>query len=346
MKQFSSPQKLQRGDNVAVISPSSGTAGIFPWVQDLGIQRLRDTFQLQATEYPTTRKVGASLQDRAHDIMLAFSDPKNKAIIATIGGNDQIKLLKYLDASVIKSNPKPFFGYSDNTHLHNYLWKLGIPSYYGGSILTQYGMHGAMYPETVSSLEHAFFKSGQIQLVPNQAFNDHEIDWADKSSLELFRTLEKNEGFYWSGSQTVSGILWGGCVESLMYQLAADSYLPSDTELDGAILILESSEDQPSPWVVDYLLSGYGERGWLSRFSGILVGRPKAWGIHKPRSAQESAQYRKTQRATVIDTVRQYNTDIPIVQNLDFGHTDPQIIMPLGQNATINTSARTITLTY
>lgn len=64
--------------------------------------------------------------------MGTFTDPANKAVFTSIGGEDQIKLIKYLDADIIRVNPKPFIGYSDNTHIYNFLWRLGIPSYYGG----------------------------------------------------------------------------------------------------------------------------------------------------------------------------------------------------------------------
>lgn len=78
--------KLQKGDKVAVLSPSNGLPELFPWVQDLGLGRLRTVFSLEPVEYPTTRRMGSSLQDRASDIMAAFGDPSIKAIIASVGG--------------------------------------------------------------------------------------------------------------------------------------------------------------------------------------------------------------------------------------------------------------------
>ncbi len=93
MKQFQKLPKLSKGDQVAVISPSSGLPQIFPWVQDLGLERMRSTFGLEPVEYPTTRVMGSSLEDRARDVMAAFADPKNKAVFASIGGSDQVKLI-------------------------------------------------------------------------------------------------------------------------------------------------------------------------------------------------------------------------------------------------------------
>jgi len=126
---FTYPQKPQLGDKVAILSPSSGLPGLFPAVFEQGLQRLRDVFQLVPVEYPTTRKMNAPLEERARDVYAAFADAEIKAIIGSIGGDDQIKLLKYLDADVIKAHPRPFFGYSDNTNLHVLLSKFWTGKY-------------------------------------------------------------------------------------------------------------------------------------------------------------------------------------------------------------------------
>lgn len=95
-------------------------------MQDLGLKRLREHLQLEPVAYPTTRKIGATPQERAADIHAAFADPEITAIMASIGGSDQITVLRYLDPAVLQANPKVFFGYSDNTNLLVYLWNLGI----------------------------------------------------------------------------------------------------------------------------------------------------------------------------------------------------------------------------
>jgi muramoyltetrapeptide carboxypeptidase LdcA involved in peptidoglycan recycling len=345
MRRFTHLAKLTSGDQVAVISPSAGLPGLFPWVQDLGLARVRDVFGLHPVEYPTTRTMGATLADRAADVMAAFSDPKNKAVLTSVGGEDQIKLLKYLDPDVFRRNPKPFFGYSDNTHLHNFLWSLGIPSYYGGSILTQFAMQGSMHELTITFLKHALFDSGEYELEVSDEYNDEGLPWDDKANLAKTRKHEANDGLVWDNPADVQGILWGGCLESLIVQSTAGRYLPSDSEFDGTILFVETAEDIPDPWIVEYLLTGFGERGWYDRFKAVLVGRPKAWEFDKQASPEEKAAYRKNQREIVVRVVREYNAFIPIVQNIDFGHTDPQIVLPMGSTARL-TSDRRIFLEY
>lgn len=344
MKQFICLEKLHDGDQVAIISPSSGLPQKFPHPYELGLKRLREVFGLKPREYPTTRIMGASLKDRARDIMEAFVDPVNKAVFTSIGGNDQIQLIKYLDPQIFLDNPKPFFGYSDNTHLHNFLWNLGIPSYYGCAVMTNLGMNVEMFPETVESLNRALFHRGKYELAASKYYNDIGLDWSDKSNLKKPRTMEPNEGINWDGEGDVEGVLWGGCVESLLFQSTVGKYLPKDADLDDVILFLETAEDIPDPWIISYLLRGFGERGWLNRIKAVLVGRPKAWEFDKPNNAAEKQAYRNEQREEVIRSVRQYNKDIPIVQNLDFGHTDPQVILPNGSIARVNASEKTITL--
>lgn len=338
--------KLKEGDQVAVISPSAGLPGLFPWVQDLGLKRLKEEFSLTAKEYPTTRQMGSSLEDRARDIMAAFSDAENKAVIASIGGGDQIKLIKYLDPEIFIKNPKPFFGFSDNTHLHNFLWNLGIPSFYGGAILTQFAMQKEMDGFTVEYLKRALFEQGEYQLQRSDYYKDIGLDWSDQDNLTKQRQQEENEPWHWDGKMNGEGILWGGCVESLIVQMSSGIYLPSNADLEGVILYLETAEDIPEHWVVEYLLTGMGERGWLNIFSGVLVGRPKAWEFDKQNNAEEKARYRKEQRETILRVIREYNTDIPVVQNLDFGHTDPQVPLPSGQNCRIDSANNTIYLTF
>lgn len=346
MKNFKVLAKLSAGDQVAVISPSAGLPAIFPWVLDLGINRLEQEFKLKVKEYPTTREANASLEDRAQDIQSAFEDKNNKAVFASIGGSDQIRLIKYLNKDIFLENPKPFFGYSDNTHLQIFLWNLGIPSYYGGSIMTQFAMQNKMHDLTHKYISKALFDKGPVALESSEKFTDIGLDWSDKENLDKLRVHEKNEGWFWDGSKDASGVLWGGCVESLIVQFTTSKYLPASKNLQNTVLFIETAEDIPDHWIVEYLLTGMGERGWLDLFNAVLVGRPKAWEYDKQNDAKTKKDYKSDQRKTILDTIRKYNSLIPVVQNLDFGHTDPQIIVPMGKRAVIDSTNKTINFEY
>ncbi|MDA1358926.1 LD-carboxypeptidase [Glycomyces luteolus] len=107
------PPKPVPGDQVAIVSPSSGLPALLPLPYELGLRRLRESFGLVPVEYPGTRRWGASPAERAADLHAAFADPTVKAVISSVGGDDQITVLPHLDRDLIAANPKPFFGFSD-----------------------------------------------------------------------------------------------------------------------------------------------------------------------------------------------------------------------------------------
>ncbi len=92
------PPKARRGDRIAVLSPSFAAPGAFPAVHEQAMRRLAEVTGLIPVEYSTTRQVGAARRARAADINAAFADPAIRAILAVIGGEDQITVIPHLDA--------------------------------------------------------------------------------------------------------------------------------------------------------------------------------------------------------------------------------------------------------
>jgi muramoyltetrapeptide carboxypeptidase LdcA involved in peptidoglycan recycling len=341
------PQKLHRGDKVAILSPSRGLPEVFPEVFDLGLQRLQEHFELLPVEYPTTRVLHSSLQDRARDVHTAFADPEIKAIICSIGGDDQIKLLKYLDPSLIVSHPKIFMGFSDATNLSIFLWNLGIVSYYGGAIMTQFGMHGAMHAYTLASLEHALFESGEREILASEECTDESLDWSNPELLKQFRPMFPNEGWKWvNDNRVIEGKTWGGCLESIDFNLRAGKHILNNEMYQDKVLFFETSEELPSADYVYRVLMSMGERGMLECFSAILVGRPKAWEFGKPNTIEEKKIYTRAQEEGIQKAVSEYNPDALVVFNMDIGHTDPQCILPNGGNIRIDGIQHRIFVTY
>lgn len=332
-KKFS---KLVKGDKVAILSPSFAAPGRFPDVYKLGLERLETVFGLVPVEYPTTSKLGASAEARSVDLIAAFQDPAIKAVVATIGGDDQVTYIKNLPFEPFMNNPKPFFGYSDNSHFCNFLFLNDIPSYYGGSLFTQYAMQGEMDEYTVKYINHALFEEGEFELIASQTYNDQGLDWDDASLLKTKRQHWPNEGFIWDGNKNTAGYLWGGCVESVDEMLRHGVQIPTLERFENIVLMLETSEEIPSADYVFRVFRALGERGILARVQGVLVGRAKAWEFDKPNTPEQKEEYQKQQQETVMRAVRQYNTEIPVIQNMNFGHTDPQIPIPYGSKIRID----------
>lgn len=347
MRELVYPPILTPGDRVAIVSPSGGLPQIFPAVFEQGLRRLREDFGLIPIEYPTTRVLRSSLADRAHDLHAAFADPEIKAVFCAIGGDDQIKLLRYLDAELLRAHPKRFYGYSDATNIELFLWNLGIVSFYGGAIMVQFGMPGGMHGYTVESLRHAIFSPGEIEIHPAPNYGDEDSDWGDPAQLTVPASMWPNSGWEWvNADRTIEGVTWGGCLEILDYQLRANRYLPRGEDCDGAVLLMETSEELSDATYVYRVLMGMGERGLLQRFAAVLVGRPKAWAIDRRQTPEQKATYVREQREAIQRALDEYHPGVPAVHNLDFGHTNPQWIVPLGGYVRIEGASRRIFARY
>ncbi len=347
MRTFTYPAKPRRGDAIAVLSPSGRAPHHFPAPYELGLERLRKEFDLVPVEYPTTRAEHASPAERAADLHAAFSDPEITAIVASIGGEDELKVLAHLDQEVLAANPKPFFGYSDNTNLHLYLWNLGIVSYNGGSVMVEFGRPVSMHPTTRQSLERALFSHGRYPLESVTEYRDEERDWSDPSALTTPPVMRPAGKWSWYGRRmAVTGPAWGGCLEIVDFHLRAGRYILPNDSYDGAILFLETSEELPSASYVYRVLMGMGERGLLQRFAAVMWGRPKAWSRDRHNSPDEKVRYTEEQRDAVLTAIAEYHPDVPLVFGVDFSHTDPQLVIPSGGEVTVDSSEHRIAVTY
>ena len=126
-------------------------------------------------------------------------------------------------------------------------------------------------------------------------------------------------------------MLFGGCIEVLEF-LKATPWWPAVEFWDDKILFLETSEEKPEVNNVEYMLRNYGSMGALERLAGLVVGRARAYTPEEKESL-----YAMLPRVVGFEFNRK---DLPIIANVDFGHTDPQFVMPLGVRAEIDGGAR------
>ena len=330
-----------------MLSPSAPGPAMFPEPFELGLTRLRDEFGFEPVEYPTTRAAQASPAERADDLHAAFADPTVKVVIASIGGEDELKVLAHLDPALLTENPKPFFGYSDNTNLHLYLWNLGLVSFHGAAVMVQLARAGSMHPLTRDSLEHALFTPGSYRLEPVTKYSDEEVDWNEPAALAVEQPLFPAEEWSWFGEKArVAGPGWGGSLEIVDFHLRANRYLLPNDRHDGAVLFLETSEELPSASYVYRVLMGMGERGLLQQFAGVVWARPKAWSFEQPNELSEKIKYTAAQREAVLTALAEYNPDVPLVFGVDFGHTDPQFVIPSGGEIVLDTEHERLEVRY
>ena len=341
------PGKLVPGDRVAVVSPGFAAPGRWPEVHEVAMRQLRAEIGVEPVEYPTTRQLGASPQARAADLMAAFADPQIKAVLATVGGDDQITVLPFLDPEVAVANPKAFAGFSDCTNILNWLWGLGIAGYHGGSTMIHLARSGGLHPVSVGSLRAALIDGGELRLHPVERFSEDSLDWGDPVGLVHPAPTRPAPGWDWHRpGQVVTGPTWGGNLEIIHWNLAAGRWIRPVADYAGCILILETSEEMPSAEEVFRMLRNMGERGLLAQFPAVIVATAKATSLDRPVRLDGREPYRTAQRDAVLAAFDAYNPEAMIVFNVDFGHTDPQWVLPYGGALTIDGPARTITASY
>ena len=340
------PRKARAGNRVAVLSPAFAAPAVGPRLHEQAMRRLEEATGLIPVEYPTTRMLDASPEARAADVNAAFADPSIRAILATIGGDDQILVTPHLDPALPVADPKPFLGYSDNTNILTWLWNLGIVAFHGGSTQVHLGAGPAIDDIHLRSLRAALLDGGEIALTDPGESEDFGRRWESPLSLVEFGDREPNEPWTWTGpAQTVTGRTWGGCLEVLV-QLALADRLPSLDRLYGSILLIETSERlTPATAVAEHLRS-FGERGLLSAVAGVLVARTPASTFEVRPDVAARADWRAEQRDAVIEALARYNPEAVVCVGVPFGHTRPQWIVPYGGTITLDGAARTVTAAY
>ena len=230
--------QLHSGDKVGIVAPSR-------WLKsaqdlDLGVKYLQEKGLepiLGNNIMKKWRYMAGTSKERVSDIMNFYKDPDIKAIFCVGGGDGSQFLLPHLDYEIIKHNPKPIFGHSDNNAL-----QLGIIAQtrqveYTGFVLVYDFRSGRLEPITRQSLEQIFngqktIASGGKCVIPGRC----------------------------------EGRLIGGCV-SLFRNLCGTPYFP---DLSNSILLFED-EEEPT-YKLDLMLQQISQQKGFDQIRGIIFG--------------------------------------------------------------------------
>jgi muramoyltetrapeptide carboxypeptidase LdcA involved in peptidoglycan recycling len=341
------PAKAAPGDRVAVLSPSFAAPAAGPEVHEQAMRRLEEVTGLVPVEYPTTRRLNASAVDRAADLDAAFGDDEIRAVLATLGGDDQLTVIPHLDPDLVRRDPKPFLGYSDNTNLLSWLWCHGVAAFHGGSTQVHLGSGPGVDAIHAASLRAALLTGGRLEITEPGESEDFGRRWDDPAALTEYGDREPTEPWTWAGpARRVSGPTWGGCIEVIQWILTAGRFPDDPGVLDGGVLLLEASEDLIPASEFGHILRALGERGLVAAVDGVVVSRPPA-STHEHRpSAEDRAAQRAAQRDVALDTVQRYNPEAVVVVGVPFGHTRPHWVLPYGGTMTVDGVERRLWADY
>ena len=305
------PPRLRRGDTVRVVAPARSramvnehdhTALIDERFAGLGLRLSYGAHVDERDDFDSS-----PIASRIADLHDAFADPEVAAVLTVIGGFNSVELLPHLDFDLVGSHPKVFCGYSDITALQNaILARTGLVTYSGPHWST-FGMRDHLEP-TLDWFTRALFDGEPVELTPASTWTD-DLWFIDQDD----RHPQPNDGWWPLQTGATTGRLVGGnlCTFNL---LQGGPYRPS---LEGAVLLVEDDAlTFPAQLARDLtsLLQLPDARG----IRGVLIGRfQRASGVTRSLLTQ------------IVDRA-DLSPDIPVLANLDVGHTHPLATLPIG----------------
>ena len=351
MKQLIKPSKLNKGDLVATVSLSSGLAGKIPGRYEYGKKQFEETFGVKIVEMPNSLKTDElynNPQLRLDDLMMAVKDPSIKAILTNIGGDDTVRLLRHMTDEhfeIIRNNPKIFLGMSDTTGNHLMFFHAGVSSFYSASLMFGYGENCGIPKIMVENTKKTLFDNSPIGILPqSDEYIVDKVYWDEKN--DVLRKRTKTDGWHFiQGQKPVQGRLLGGCME-LLAMTNGTKIWPTTEDWNGAILFVEDSELMAIPEQFGDFLHNLAATGILENLNGILFGRPggEFTSDEQEAKAQWLAKYQIFEEI-LLKICKEYGReDMPIVTNMDFGHTVPQIILPYGVLTEIDPLNKTVSI--
>jgi muramoyltetrapeptide carboxypeptidase LdcA involved in peptidoglycan recycling len=336
---FIKPPRLKAGDTVAVITLSSGLAELYPHVYETAKRNLEHLFGLKVITTPHALKnddwIYNNPKVRAEDLHWALENPEVKGIIGMIGGDESVRILPYLNHDLIRQHHKVFVGFSDTDIQHVAFLNAGVTSFHGPSMLGGIAYIRA-YPYMLESFRKILFEgyTGALHAAPQ--WSETFVDWgtpdyADKAHGAL--GLQAGEGWTWlQGEKRVEGHFIGGCIE-VLEMLKGTQWWPKPELFQNAVLYLETSEEVPAPSTVEYWLRNYASQGVLNTISALLFARPMGY----------SAEMKEQLHHNILKVLKEVGReDLPVVANMDIGHTTPLMTLPNGCKVAVDAEKKTI----
>ena len=254
--------------NIGIVSLSSGITGE-PFVRhevEIGLRRLKE-YGLNVKFMPHALAGIDYVRDhpekRAEDLLAAFRDPGIDMILCAIGGDDTYRLLPYLfDHNELAEavTDKVFLGFSDTTINHLMLHKVGLRTFYGQAFLPDICELGPeMHPYTRKYFEELITTGGIREITPSDVWYQEREDFSPECVGSRLPALPDHGFELLQGAPVFSGKILGGCIDSLYDFFNGDRYadmpelcrkyrlFPAAEDWKGRILLLESSEEKPTP---------------------------------------------------------------------------------------------------
>jgi len=304
------PPCLKHGSTLGLVGSSLPLLPSWEADYEVGKQTLQ-SYGFRIKEGRTIRlrrwwSAGTAME-QATDINAMFADPDVDGIVCLTGGFSAIQVIDKLDYELIRNSPKPFIGMSDNTTYHIAMYtQCGLIGFHGNNVVEGFGEYYRQAPHAHRKLIDDVYK--RLLMGPSP----------------LGRLPNLTEWECWRGG-VATGRLVGGVLRRLV-GLAGTKYFPPVSEFDGAILFWE--EIGETLYDITINLTKLKHLGILERISGMIIGK-LTWVNQYFDEVKHP-----TPREAVLDVLADYR--FPILAEVDFGHNQTMLPLPIGITASID----------
>ena len=315
------PQKLKAGSHIRVIAPSRSFKIISEETREIAKKRF-DAMGITVSYSRHCDEIddfaSSSIASRLEDLHEAFADKSVDGILTAIGGFNTNQLIDEIDYNLIRNNPKILCGFSDITCLcHAITVKTDLVTY-SGPHFSSFGMLKG-FDYSLEYFKKCLFETAPYQVLPaKQVSND--AWFIDQEN----RTFTPNSGF-WVINQgkigEIEGKLIGGHVRCLS-SLQGTNYWPS---LKNCILFLEEDEETNAV-LFDRLLQSLIHQADFKYVKALIIGR------FRPES-----EITRELLDQIIHTKKALD-NLPVIANVDIGHSTPIITYPIGGQISVKLS--------
>ena len=312
------PERLKKGDKIMIVAPARGLKLIGADCRQIAEERLaglglKVEFAPNTTDENFDLTGSASVEKRVADLMTAFADKSVKAVLTVIGGFNSNQMVKHLDYDVIRQNPKIFMGFSDITALHAAIYaQTGLVTYYGPHYSSLGMKKGCEY--TLENMVKALFEGGKREILPSAEWSD-DLWFLDQDKREFV----KNDGWWQIQGGEAKGTIIGGnlCTFNLHLGTPYRPKFEKDT-----ILFLEDDEEAKLV-TFERNLQALINQDDFKNVKGLVIGRFQ----NTSKVTREGLEFILRNKPEL--------QDMPIIANIDMGHTTPINTIPLGGYAEI-----------
>ena len=302
---------LQPGDEIRVIAPSMNWSAKRQRSYDRAKEALEElgftvTFGKRVSS--SERFGTGAVADRLADFHDAYRDPSVKLVMALHGGWSANALLPGIDWELVRQNPKPLLGFSDITVLVNALYaKTGVVQYLGPTFSTLGHLPTRDY--TMRNLLTVLQGGGPLSLQRSRMWERQRHGALSKT--RPWKVLQAGSG---------EGVLIGGNLGTF-YLLQGTPYQPT---FDKPFILAVEDDDE----------AGKNSAREFDRRLESLLQLP---GVRENLRGLVVGRFQTTSRVTMPDVLaiveRMNLLGLPVIADVDFGHTLPMLTLPIGARA-------------